>query len=123
MYICRATGTTSAFIERMEWPLDRIGSVSASGSGVFETPPLVLGGRDLALNFATSAGGEVVVVVLGTDGRVLPGYGKTDAIPLIGDFLTRRVTYKRSAIKALGNRPVVLRFSLVEADVFAMEGV
>ena len=68
-------------------------------------------------------GGEVVVELLGTDGRVLPGYGKADAIPLIGDFLTRGVTYKRNAIKALGNRPVVLRFSLVEADVFAMEGV
>jgi hypothetical protein len=123
MYVCRATGTPSAHLERLEWPLDRIGSVSASGSAVFETTPIVLSGRDLAINFATSAGGEVIVEVLGTDGRVLPGYGKADAIPLIGDFLSRRVSYKRAAIKALGNRPVVLRFSLVEADVFAMEGV
>jgi len=83
----------------------------------------VLGGRDLGINFATSAGGEVVVEVLGTDGRVLPGYGKPDAIPLIGDFLSRRVSFKRATIKALGNRPVVLRFNLVEADLFAMEGV
>jgi hypothetical protein len=91
--------------------------------GSFETPPLVLGGRDLGINFATSAGGEVVVEVLDVNGRVLPGFGKTDALPLIGDFLTRRVTYKRNALKALGSRPVILRFSLVEADVFAMEGV
>jgi len=123
MYICRATGTPSAHIERLEWPLDRIGSVSASGSGVFETPPLMLGGRDLAINFATSAGGEVVVEVLGTDGRVLPGYSKADAIPLIGDFLSRKVIYKRASLTSLGNRPVILRFSLVEADVFAIEGV
>ena len=123
MYACRATGTPSAYIERLEWPLDRIGSVSASGMGSFETPPLVLGGRDLAINFATSAGGEVVVEVLDVNGRVLPGFGKSDAQPLIGDFLTRRVAFKRDSVKSLGNRPVILRFSLVEADLFAIEGV
>jgi hypothetical protein len=83
----------------------------------------VLGGRDLAINFATSAGGEVIIEVLDTAGRVLPGFGKSDAIPLIGEFLTRRVMYKQNTLKALGNRPVILRFSLVEADLFAMEGV
>ncbi len=123
MYICRATGTPSAHIERMEWPLDRIGSVSASGSGVFETPLLTLNGRELALNFATSAGGSVSVEVLDVNGRVISGYAKSDCVPLIGDFLVKRVMYKRAPWKALGNRPVSLRFHLIEADIFAMEVV
>jgi hypothetical protein len=31
--------------------------------------------------------------------------------------------YKRATLKALGNRPVSLRFHLIEADIFAMEVV
>jgi hypothetical protein len=123
MYACRATGTPSAHIERLEWPLDRIGSVSAAGDGNFETSPIVLGGRDLALNFSTSAGGEVRLEVLDSGGKVIRGFSKADSNPLIGDFLSRRVNFRQASLKSLGNRPVILRFSLIEADLFAMEGV
>lgn len=123
MYVCRATGTPSAHLERLEWPLDRLGSVSASTTGSFETPDMVLPPADIRLNFSTSAGGHVLVSVLDTAGRDLPGFGPADAVPLIGDFLSRTILFRKTHLRQLAGKTIRLRFQIAEADIYAIEGI
>ena len=80
----------------------------------------------MELNFATSAAGSVRVAVCDDAGAPLKGYGIDDCVPLIGNEIGRRVTWRREGgpasddVSALRGRAVRLRFEIVDADVFAM---
>jgi len=90
----------------------------AGGEAV--TPPLTYSGRELRLNFATSAAGEVRVELQDAAGAALPGFALSDCDPVFGDAVDRPVTWRAGpSVAALAGRPVRLRFSLRDADVFA----
>jgi hypothetical protein len=89
--------------------------------GEFTTRPLTAGGRQLVLNYATSAAGSVRIEVQDESGRPLPGFGLADMPPLYGDELDAVVRWKAgAAFSALNGRPVRLRFVIKDADVFAL---
>lgn len=109
-------------IRRLVTPRHRLGSLHAgAGGGEFTTRPLVPGGRQLVLNYATSAAGSVQVEVQDDSGRPLPGFALADMAPLFGDELDGVVRWKTGAtLPALNGQPVRLRFVFKDADVFAL---
>ncbi len=108
-------------IRRVVMPRHRLASMHASAKGgEFTTPPLVLGGRQLMLNYATSAAGSVQVEVLDASGRPLPGFALADHPPLFGDELNAVVRWKNASALSEANGPVQLRFVLKDADIFAL---
>jgi hypothetical protein len=86
------------------------------------TKPLVFAGRELSLNFSTSAAGGVKIEIQDADGKPLPGYALADCQEQIGNELDRKVTWKSgNDVGSLAGRPVRLRFSLKDADVYSFQ--
>ena len=102
---------------------DGFASVHAGADpGEMTTRALRFAGRELRLNFATSAGGSLRVEVQNLEGHAIPGFSLADCPPLVGDAIEHTVRWTRGTdVSALADRPVRLRFVLQEADLFALQ--
>lgn len=90
-------------------------------AGEFVTKPLIFSGRQLVLNYATSAAGFVRVELQDVAGRPIPGFKMADATTLYGDELDAIYSWKGgSDLSKLIGRPVRMHFSLWDADLFAI---
>ena len=116
------TGNSSE-VRRYTLRLDGFVSVQAPlKGGELVTKPLRFAGKELSLNFSSSAAGEVRVEIQDADGRPLPGYSLEDCPPIFGDTLARTVGWTAgSDVSALAGKPVRLRFLLKDADVFSFK--
>ena len=84
--------------------------------GTLLTKPFVFAGAALVLNFSTSAAGGIGVELLDESGAVLAA-----SESLIGDDLARRVVWcNRTDVAAFAGRPVRLRFTLKDADLYSL---
>ena len=119
-YFSGAKGST---VRRHTLRMDGFVSVQAPMSGgELVTKPIRFKGRQLSLNFATSAAGGIRVEIQDAAGRPLPGFSLDDCVLVFGDSLERRVTWKNgSDLSALTKQPVRLRFALEDADLFAYQ--
>lgn len=106
--------------------LRRDGFVSVRGAytgGEFITPPMRFSGQRLVLNIDTSATGIARVELQDETGTPLPGYAlaECDLIHTANE-INRVVTWHgRSEVGSLTGRPVRIRFSLRDADLYAFE--
>ena len=116
------TGRSSE-LRRYTLRMDGFVSVAAPmKGGELITKPLRFQGDFLAINFSSSAAGDVRVELQNEDGKALPGFALDDCPPLFGDSLERRVTWKSGGdISQLAGKAVRLRFALRDADVFAFQ--
>jgi hypothetical protein len=116
------TGNSSE-VRRYTLRLDGFVSIQAPmKGGELITKPLQFAGRELSLNFSSSAAGEVRVEIQDADGRPLPGYALADCPPIFGDTIDRIVVWKGgSGVGSLAGKPVRLRFHLKDADIFSFK--
>jgi hypothetical protein len=85
------------------------------------TKPLVFRGRELTLNFATSAAGHLRVELQDAGGRPLPGFTLAECDELFGDTLDRAVTWQGKAdVGSLAGKPIRLRMVMSDADLFSL---
>jgi hypothetical protein len=90
--------------------------------GQFTTRPIVFQGSRLVLNFSTSAAGAIRVEIQDVAGNPHKGFAASDCSEVFGDDLERTVTWKHgSDVSALAGRPVHLRFTLSDADLYAFQ--
>jgi len=108
-------------LRRYTLRLDGFVSVEAPMSGgELLTKPVRFRGRQLELNFSTSAAGSVRVEIQDAAGKPLPGFALADCPAIFGDAIERTVTWsKGSDVSAIAGQPVRLRFVLNDADVYA----
>jgi hypothetical protein len=118
--------------EHYEWPDHRLrritvrrhGFASAhagAAGGEFTTRPLTFTGKNLILNYATSAAGALQVEVQDEQGKPIEGRTLADMAPLFGDELDAVVSWKSgSDLSSLVGKPVRFRFVLKDADLFAL---
>ena len=108
-------------IERQILRLDGFVSVNAPHSGgEMLTRPLVFAGKDLELNFRTSAAGYVCVEIQDGAGRALSGYSIKDCPEIIGDEVARTVSWgKGTDVSQLAGQTVQLRFIMKDADLYS----
>ena len=89
--------------------------------GEFTTKPITFTGKELSLNVATSAAGMVQVAIQNADGTPIPGYTKEDCDLIFGDSLDHRVSWKgNTSVSPLIGKPVVLKVSIREADLYSL---
>jgi hypothetical protein len=114
------TGTSSA-LRRYTLRLDGFVSANAPMSGgELLTRPLTFSGRELLINFSTSAAGGLQVEIQDAAGKPFPGFALADCPPVFGDAIERQVTWRSwSNVSRLAGRPVRLRFALRDADLYA----
>ncbi|RQP17401.1 MAG: hypothetical protein EAS52_08860, partial [Parapedobacter sp.] len=120
-YVTRGYGTPNVYIERMTLRLDGFSSLSASYKiGDAVTKPLIVLSDSLYINFATSAFGFVKVVLLDEAGNEINGFGKDDAVELIGDAIDKPVVWKNGRLMSeLLGKKIRLKFILKDADLYS----
>ena len=122
MYVNQDYAQPTAHLRRYSMRLDGFASLRADyHGGEMVTKPLMFAGKQLSLNFSTSAAGGVKVELQDASGQPLPGFSLADCQEQIGNELDRVVNWKgRSDLGTLAGKPVRLRFVMKDADVFAL---
>lgn len=89
--------------------------------GELVTHPLRFQGRELAMNYATSAVGAIRVELQDESGAPLPGYTLADCLEIYGDEIEGVVRWEGgSDLSALADRPVRVRIVFNDADIYAL---
>ena len=123
VYVNQDYAQPTAHLRRYSMRLDGFASLHCSyAGGHMITKPLVFKGRELSLNFSTSAAGGVKVGIEEVDGNAIPGFSVEDCQMQIGNEIDRKVTWKSGTdVSAVSGKPVRLRFSMKDADVFSFQ--
>jgi len=113
----------TARLRRGSLRLDGFASLQAGYSGGEAlTHPLSFEGRQLVVNYATSAAGSVRIEVQDAEGQPLPGYTLDDCPEMYGDQIAQPVCWDSSSdLGALAGQPVRLRLVLKDADVYSLK--
>ena len=101
--------------------IDGFVSVNAPrAGGGFVTKPLVFDGKELEMNFSSSAAGSIKVEIQDAAGKPIEGFTLADADETFGDTLARAATWKgKSDVGSLAGKPVRLRFVMSDADLYS----
>lgn len=85
------------------------------------TRPLRFTGKELEINYATSAAGSLRVEVQDAAGKPFSGFTLADCPEIIGDTIAQVVSWKNgSDVSKLAGRVVRLRLVMKDADVFSL---
>jgi hypothetical protein len=124
-YVNRHYGQPSARLTRYTLRVDGFTSLYAPyAGGEMITRPLRFSGRQLELNYATSAAGSIRIELQKPDGTPIPGFTAEDCREIIGDRIDRIVAWKGGTdISALAGQPVRLRFRMKDAEVFSLRTI
>jgi hypothetical protein len=122
LYVQRNYGQRESYLERMTLRLDGFASVRAPyQGGEMVTRPFRFTGKELEINYATSAAGGLRVEIQDASGRALPGFALGDCAEIVGDEIERVVRWGAGAdLGALAGKTVRLRFAMKDADLFAL---
>jgi len=123
VYVGQDYAQDTAHLRRYSLRIDGFISVNAPYvGGELLTRPLIFEGKQLFLNYATSAPGEILVEILDESGRPLPGFSLADSVPVIGNEIDRAASWKSgSDVSGLAGKPIRLRFVMKDADLFAIQ--
>lgn len=112
----------SCRLDRYVLRTDGFVSVNAGyAGGEMLTRPVRFLGRELVINFATGAAGGVRVELCDVQGEGLPGFSGGDVVEQVGDEIERVVRWRNgSDVVGLAGREVRLRFTMKDADLYAL---
>jgi len=102
-----------------------VSAQATAAGGELITKPLVFAGSALSLNFETGGPGALKVEIQNPDGTPVPGFALTDCFPIFGDHIDFPVSWKGRGtdVSVLAGKPVRIRFTLKDADLYAFQFV
>jgi len=123
VYLNQDYAQPTSHLHRYSMRLDGFASAQAAyAGGELVTKPITFSGRELAINFGTSAAGSIRVEIQDVSGAAVPGYSLDDATEQIGNEIERVVTWKQgSDVSTLSGKAVRLRFSIKDADLYSFK--
>jgi hypothetical protein len=123
LYANQNYGQPTAHLRRYSLRLDGFAAaVAPAAGGELATKPLVFAGKELTLNFATSAAGGVRAALEDAAGKEIPGFGLADAVETIGNETDRVVKWKGgSDVSRLAGTPVRVRFVMKDAKLYSYQ--
>ena len=123
LYVTRHAGHPSWHIQRYVLRLDGFASVNAPYvGGEMVTRLFTFSGKELSLNYSTSAAGSIRVEIQDPVGQVITGYALADAQEIIGDEIERVVAWKGNTdVSSLAGKPIRLRFAMKDADLYSIQ--
>ncbi len=112
----------TAHLKRYSLRLDGFTSISATyKGGEVITKLFTFSGKELELNYSTSAAGEIRVEIQDEKGKAIPGFTLDDSQSIIGNEIKRVVIWKgNESVKDLASTPVRLRIYLKDADLYSL---
>ena len=129
MYLTEATlqNGKPAKLRRYSIRMDGFVSITAPMKGGKLTTKLIqFSGRNLSINYSSSARGGIRVGILGADGNYISGYEIENCPWIYGDSLNRIVEWARSdgliyQVSSLEGQGIKLVFELKDADLFSFK--
>ncbi len=102
--------------------IDGFVSVNAPlAGGELITKLLTFTGKELEINYSTSAAGQVLVELQDANGKPIPGFTLTDCKPIYGDHISRAVEWEGgSDLSALAGKTIRLHFEMSDADLYSL---
>lgn len=108
-------------VRRFTFRTDGFVSIHAGReAGTVITRPLIFAGKQLCLNYLTSAAGKVLVEIQDSAGAALPGWTLADCAPLTGDGFDQPVKWSGGELESLAGKAIRLRFVILDADLFSL---
>ena len=122
LYMVANYRTPSVHIESMALREDGFVSVHANyAGGEMTTKTLTFEGRELVINYSTSAAGSIRVEIQDAEGKPIPSFMLAESVEIYGDELERVVAWNGSSdVSLLVGKPVRLRFVMKDADLYSI---
>ncbi len=122
-YVCRHYASDSCHLALQTLRNDGFARLRAGREkGKVLTKAFTAAGNQLFLNFATSAAGTVRIDVLDADGKPIEGFSGRASAKLFGDSVHHPVKWsKKRSWGELAGQNIRLRFTLAEADLYALQ--
>jgi len=112
-------GDTAIGIARLR--VDGFVSLDAGGrEGSLLTRPVTVSGSRLLVN-ADAGTGAIAAELLDENGRVIPGFGRADCLPLTGDRVEGEIRWRAKKLESLAGRTVRVRFFLRDTKFYAFQ--
>lgn len=120
-FVQRGYGQPGHHLSRYSLRLDGFASLHAGyAGGEMITKPFQFTGSELEINYASSAVGGLRFELQDEAGKPLPGYTLTDSREIIGDQISRVVTWSGGKdVSALAGKTIRMRVVLKDADLFS----
>ena len=109
-------------LRRFSLRMDGFASVYAPyRGGEMTTHPLTFQGKELVINYSTSAAGSIQAEIIGEDGQPISGFTLEDCPEIYGDEIDKVVEWgEKSDLSQLAGQTVRLRFALKDADLYSL---
>jgi hypothetical protein len=122
LYVNQDYAQPTGHLRRYSMRLDGFASLSSNyKGGAMKTKAFTFKGKELEINYATSAVGEIRIAIQGENGKDLPGYSMLDCEELVGNETSRTVTWKGSQdLSKLTSKPIRLHIYLKDADLYSI---
>lgn len=113
----------TAHLKRYSMRIDGFASLTAPyNGGEVLTKPFVFTGKELEINYATSAGGELKIELQDASGKPVPGFTIDECPAIIGNEIRRIVRWKGgSDVSRWASRPVRLRIMIKDGDLYSLK--
>lgn len=123
VYVNENYAQPSAHIKRYSMRLDGFASLQAGfQEGTLVTKPFTFTGKELEINYSTSAAGYVKIELLDAKGKPIPGYTVTDAREIIGNEIKRIVSWKENTdVSELAGKTVKMKVYLKDANFYSFK--
>ncbi len=122
-YVQKNYAQDSAHIQRYLLRIDGFSCLTAGAiKGYIQTKPIIFEGKNLYLNFATSAVGYIKVELQDLNKKTIPGYSLNDSNPVKGNRINYKVSWvEKDDISELKGTPIRLVFEMLDADLYAIQ--
>ncbi|CAL1520741.1 hypothetical protein MMC2321_04531 [Chitinophaga sp. MM2321] len=123
VYVNENYAQHSAHLKRFSLRIDGFSSLSAPyNGGEMLTKPFVFSGKELEINYSTSAAGEIRIEIQDEKGKAIPGYTLKDAQIIIGNEIKRIVSWNgNESVSKIAGKPVRLRIYMKDADLYSIK--
>ena len=122
IYVNQDYAQPTAHLQRYSIRLDGFTSISAPYSGgEVITKLFTFSGKELEINYSTSAAGEIRVEIQDEHGKPIPGFTMQESQTVIGNEIMRTVSWNgKENVEALASKPVRLRMYMKDADLYSL---
>jgi hypothetical protein len=121
IYLNENYAQPTAYLRRYALRLDGFASLHAGyQGGEMVTKPFTFAGKELEINYATSAAGDIEIELQDENGNPIPGFAMDDTKEIIGNEIKRVVYWKANTnLCELSSRIIRLRIHLKDADLYS----
>ncbi len=123
VYVNESYAQPTAHIKRYSLRLDGFASLNAGlKGGEVITKPFKFKGKELEINYSTSAAGSVRIEILDEKNKPVRGYTLNDSQEIIGNEIKRIVSWNgKEDVSSLEGKPVKLKIYLKDADLYSLK--